>query len=69
MREQYDDILRDTRECYLWSGWSDEAAYNSQHVAYIAAWCAKWHIRRSSASEKLEAELLAVRNWTREYWH
>lgn len=69
MRDEYKDILLDTRNCYLWSGWSDEAAYNSQHVAYVATWCAKWHIRRSLDAEKVEKELLAARNWTRDYWY
>jgi hypothetical protein len=67
MRDEYEDIVRDTRNCYLWSGWSDEEAYNSQHVAYIRVWCAKWSIRRSLAAEKAEEAVLAVRNWTREY--
>ncbi len=69
MRDTYEDILKDTCQSYLWSGWTDLEAYYSQHIAYIFGWCAHWHIRRSAEAEKIEQELLEQRNWTREYWH
>ena len=56
MRDLYEDILRDAYECYLESGWMDEAAYYSQHIVHVRAWCAKWHIRPSPAAQRIEAD-------------
>ncbi len=69
MRDMYSDILADARACYLASGWTDEAAYYRQHVEYLVAWCAKWHIRATAEDLVVQEGLLTWANWTRETWN
>jgi hypothetical protein len=62
-------MLADARNRYLWSGWTDEAAFYKQHVAYMRAWCDRWYIPETADEASATDKLLKHQNWTREYWH
>ena len=69
MRDTYLDILRDSRNCYLTSGWTEERDYYTQHVQYIRNWCRKWSIQEFKGIKEMESKLIKTPTWTRETWN
>jgi hypothetical protein len=70
MRDTYRNMLDQTDHCFLWSIiYTSRPEYYKQHIEYLDAWCAKWNIPVLTGDAEHKAELLKVKNWTREYWH
>lgn len=69
MRDTYRDILKQSEQMFLFSGYTSRPEYFKKHLEYIDQWCEVWHIRPVPGDEVVKAEILAIRDWTREYWH
>ncbi len=69
MRDERVTVLDSCRHYYLWSGETNEEKYNKIYMTYADEWCNHWSMANNDAADAIRQRLVAVTNWTREYWH